>query len=117
MWNVSKKGDVLQRRIEAIQQKLASLGELHPGSLSEQYNVCGKVSCRCKADPPQRHGPYYQLGWTRKGKSTTRFVRQAEVAAVRRQLKNYAKLHSLVEAWVDLSMQLFELKRQETRQR
>jgi len=114
---VSKKGDALERRIEALQQKLASLGELHPGSLSEQYNVCGTAACRCKADPPQRHGPYYQLGWTRKGKSTTRFVRQTEVAAVRRQLKNYAKLQSLVEEWVDLSMQLFELKRQEARQK
>ena len=114
---MNKKGDVLEKRIEAIQLKLASLGELHPGSLSEQYNVCGKAACRCKADPPQRHGPYYQLGWTRKGKSTTRFVRQSEVATVRRQLKNYAKLHNLVEEWVDLSMQLFELKRQEARKK
>ena len=47
---------------------------MHPGSLREQYNVCGKAGCRCK-DPkkPQKHGPYYQLSYTWRGKSSTPF--------------------------------------------
>ena len=112
---MNRKAQTLERRIERIKAKLASLGELRPGNLSEQYNVCGKPACRCKADPPQRHGPYYQLGWTRHGKSTTRFVRRSELADARRQLKNYAGLQSLVEEWVDLSIELCELKRAEAR--
>lgn len=50
----------LENQIERLKQEIAGLGDLRPGSLSEQYNVCGKAGCRCKASPPQKHGPYYQ---------------------------------------------------------
>ena len=32
----------IERRIEAIRQRLTHLGPMHPGSLTEQYNVCGE---------------------------------------------------------------------------
>jgi len=105
----------LERRIAMTKRQLAKVGELRPGILTEQYNVCGKAGCRCKASPPQRHGPYLQLGWTRKGKSTTRFVRREELATVRKQVENYARLQELVQQWVDLSLELCELKRPEAR--
>ncbi len=112
---MNKKVRALELRIERTKRKLSSIGELRPGSLSQQYSVCGKHTCRCKADPSQRHGPYYQLGWTRKRKSTTRFVRGSELATVRKQLKNYAALRSLVDDWIELSIQLCELKRSEAK--
>jgi hypothetical protein len=99
-----------RRRIEEIKKQLIALGDLRPGSLSQQYNVCGKPDCRCKADPPEKHGPYYQLGWTRKGKSTTRFVRPPDLPEVRRELKNYERLQALMKRWVDLSMEVCEIK-------
>ena len=104
----------LSERIGQIKQALASLGPMRPGSLSEQYNVCGTAGCHCK-DPkkPEKHGPYYQLGWTRNGKSTTRFVRSSELVTVRKQLKNYARLQSLVQEWVDLSIELCDIKLRE----
>src|SRR5215469_9455653 len=40
------------------------------GALSLQYNVCGSPSCRRKADPPLKHGPYPQISFTWHGKST-----------------------------------------------
>jgi len=43
----------LEQKIEAIKRELITLGPLQPGSLSKQFNVCGKPGCRCKADPPQ----------------------------------------------------------------
>ena len=112
---MSKEGRALELRIERTKKKLAALGELRPGNLSQQYTVCGKPTCRCAADPPQKHGPYYQLGWTRNRKSTTRFVRRSDLATVRRQLKNYAALQSLVDEWIALSIELCELKRSEAR--
>ncbi len=105
--------EALERRIDRIKQELIGLGELRPGSLSRQYNVCGTPGCRCKADPPKKHGPYYQLGWTRKGRSTTRFVKRGTVGDVRRQIKNYDKLQKLVANWVDLSIELCELKKKQ----
>ena len=108
---------VLERRIERIQRELQALGDLRPGSLSEQYNVCGVEGCHCKASPPKKHGPYYQLSFTRKGKSTTRFVRRGEVTTVRRQLKNYAKLRVLVDDWIDAAMELSTLRLEQRRER
>ena len=95
----------IERRIEAIQQRLAQLGPMHPGSLGEQYNVCGKAGCRCK-DPrkPQKHGPYYQLSYTWRGKSTTRFVRPEQVSSIERKVANYKRSRELVNEWVDLEI-------------
>jgi hypothetical protein len=95
----------IERRIETIRHRLTRLGPMHPGSLSEQYNVCGKLGCRCK-DPqhPQRHGPYYQLSFTWRGKSTTRFVRSQQVVAMRRKVANYQRFREWVNAWVDLEI-------------
>ncbi len=100
----------LERQIERIKRDLAQLGELRPGSLSTQYNVCGSPGCRCKADPPKKHGPYYQISYTRKGKSSTRFVRKEDLPNVRRQLKNYQRMKTLVERWVDLASELSTLR-------
>lgn len=107
----------LERRIERIRRELGTLGDLRPGSLSEQYNVCGVEGCRCKASPPQKHGPYYQLSFTRKGKSSSRFVRREELATVKRQLKNYARLRELVDEWIDLGTELSTLRLEEQRKR
>ncbi len=103
---MNRRERVLEHRIGRIKRELQELGDLRPGSLSEQYNVCGVEGCHCKAPTPKKHGPYYQLSFTRKGKSTSRFVRREEVAVVRRQLKNYAKLRALVDEWIDAAMEL-----------
>ena len=106
----------LERQIEKVKQDLMRLDRLRMGSLSEQYNVCGTPGCRCKASPPEKHGPYYQLSYTRKGKSTTRFIRKPNLAVVKRQLRNYARLRSLVDRWLDLEIELSDLQLEEAKQ-
>ena len=99
----------LENEIAKIKRQIADLEDLRPGTLSKQYNVCGTPGCRCKASPPQRHGPYYQLSLTRKGKSKTRFVRREEVATIQKELQNYAELRALVDRWIDLATELSDL--------
>jgi hypothetical protein len=70
---MNRRESSLEAQIAKLKQEIARLGDLRPGKLSQQYNVCGKADCRCKADPPQKHGPYYQLSFTRNGKSSTQF--------------------------------------------
>jgi len=106
---------VLESRIEKIKQQIVALGSLRPGSLSQQYNVCGKPDCRCKADPPQKHGPYHQLSFTWQGRSSTQFVRGEDLQLVEQQLRNYRKLRELVETWVTLGMELSRLQLQQRR--
>jgi hypothetical protein len=100
----------LERQIAKIKRELMELGDLRIGSLSRQYNVCSSPGCRCKASPPSKHGPYYQLSYTRNGKSTTRAVRRHTLIEVRRQLRNYAKLKELMDRWIDLGTELSTLK-------
>jgi len=107
----------LEARIEKLKQAIGRLGDLRPGKLSQQYNVCGKGDCRCKADPPQKHGPYYQLSFTRNGKSSTQFVRKEDLAVVRQQLRNYQRLRELIDRWIALGMELSRLKLQQSSER
>ncbi len=107
---MEKEIRALETKIEKIKQDLLSLGELRPGSLSKQYNVCGNPRCRCKGNPPRKHGPYYQLSFTRKGKSRTLFIKKPHVARVRKQVKNYSRLRTLVDHWIDRSTQLCEMR-------
>lgn len=103
----------LQRRIAGIKKRLSALGDLRPGTLSRQYNVCGNPTCRCK-DPknPKKHGPYYQLSYTYRGKSRTEFVRKELLAQVREEIKNYAVFRELTRQWVDLSLEKARLRRE-----
>jgi hypothetical protein len=108
---------VLEERIGRTKTKLSRLGELRPGVLSEQYNVCGNPGCRCKANPPEKHGPYQQLSWSRKRKSRTRFIRQSDLRTVRAQISNYQRLQELVGEWIDASIELCDIKRKLEREK
>ncbi len=107
----------LEREIEKMKRQMVRIGRLRPGNLSQQYNVCGKANCSCKADPPVKHGPYYQLSYSRKGKSSTRFIQQHYVATIEKELKNYTKLRELVDRWIDVSMQISDHKLKAARAR
>jgi hypothetical protein len=102
----------IQRNIAKLQRQLLELGALHPGSISEQYNVCGTPGCQCK-DPknPRRHGPYYQLSYTWRGKSSTRFVRPEGLGEMRQKVANYKRLRELVNEWVELAIELEKAER------
>lgn len=83
-------------RVQELRKNLARLGPMLPGSISQQWNVCGKPGCRCK-DPvdPKKHGPYHQLSYTVAGRSSTVFLRPEQVPEVRRAIKCYAQYKEL----------------------
>jgi len=102
----------IKHRIKQVKQKLAELGPLHPGSIGEQFNVCGTAGCHCKDEKnPQRHGPYYQLSYGWRGKSSSRFVRPERITEMREKVSNYKRMRELVNEWVDLSLELEQLQR------
>lgn len=107
----------LDAKIARIKAALAALGDLRPGTLSQQYNVCGKPACRCKARPPRKHGPYYQVSFTWQGKSQSQFVRREDMPAVRGQLRNYQRLRTLVDTWISVAMTRSRLRLHQARSR
>jgi len=97
----------IEQRIVEIKNEIANLGEMRNGSLTEQYNVCGNANCKCKdPDNPQKHGPYYQLSYSRYRKSTSQFVRVEDVEVVRQQLLDYKTFMRLKDEWIDCSIKL-----------
>ena len=107
----------LETKISKIKEEIMALGlELQPGVLTQQYNVCGSPGCRCKANPPQKHGPYYQLSFTRKGKSRTQFVRRHELDLVQEHVRNYQRLKKLTDRWLALGMALSRLRLRQDRE-
>jgi len=107
----------LETQIQKLKAELLKIGEMRPGSLSQQYSACQKPGCKC-VDPlkPQKHGPFYQLSYTHGGKSTTQFVRPQFVPEVRRQLAAYKRFKILTEKWVALALQLSKTKMDQARQ-
>lgn len=67
-----------------------------PGSISQQFNVCGTPGCKCKTPKnPQKHGPYYQLSFSIKGKSSSFFIKKEMLAEARRRVKRFQDFKQL----------------------
>lgn len=94
----------IDRRIETLKRRLQALGLLHPGSLSQQYQVCGRAGCRCQ-DHARRHGPYWKLRYVYRGAQVCRFVRARYTAQLRSRLSAYKTLRRLMDQWIALSIQ------------
>jgi hypothetical protein len=97
-----------EQKIAQVLKKIIDLGPVLPGSISEQWNVCGTPGCACKSvRNPIKHGPYYQLSFSVKGKSSTMFIKKQDLKEVRKRIRCYNKLKNLifelVQAYVDLA--------------
>jgi hypothetical protein len=100
----------LDEKILQLKQQLLALGPFHPGSLSQQYQVCGKPGCKC-CDPnkPRPHGPYTKLTFVYHGKFTCRFVRAQAVPEVTALVATFKAFRQLTDAWIALSVQRAQL--------
>jgi len=96
----------IDKEIRTIQNELQTLGPMHPGNISSQYQVCGRPDCRC-VDPkkPQRHGPYPKLTYVYRGHPVCRFVRAGTHTALGERLAVYKRFRQLVDRWIALSIQ------------
>src|ERR1700722_15952000 len=86
----------------------ATAGYALPGTLTIRSYACGKHDCRCHADPSRLHGPYAE--WTRKiaGKTVTRKLPPAQLAASQPLVDNAKRLRALLADLQDLTMQIIE---------
>lgn len=102
---VDRRRAAQQRRIAAA---LGEVGFALPGSLTVRAYRCGKANCRCRAEPPQLHGPY--AFWTRKvdNKTVTRMLSDEELAEYQPLFDNARKLRALVSQLQDLTLQIVE---------
>lgn len=101
--------DRITARYRALQDQVAELGFIAPGSVLERYTRCGTDGCRCHGDPPVRHGPYFQ--YTRKlaGKTLTRRLDAQQAQRYRDWIANRHRLDELLAEMDTLSRQAAEL--------
>lgn len=105
----------LRARLSRFKQELTQIEIALAGSVTERWMPCGKKNCRCQADPPQLHGPYYQ--WTAKidGKTKTLRLRAEEVEDFRHWIAQGQHLDECVREWKRLSLEAVEQSRAKSR--
>jgi len=103
--NIKPSFQKLEEEIARIQKKLSTLGPMHPGSISLQYQVCGKKGCKCQHPiEPQRHGPYCKLFYVHEGNEVCRFVRADCADQLKTRLQSYKTFRKLTDRWIKLSI-------------
>lgn len=105
----------LRARLTRCKQQLAKIDIALHGSVTERWMPCGKEGCRCQADPPQLHGPYYQ--WTAKidGRTKTLRLKPDEVEEFRTWIAKGRRLDAIVRQWRSLSLEAVERDRGKSR--
>jgi hypothetical protein len=75
---------------------IANSAKVLPGSLTSRQTRCGRPGCKCTADPPRPHGPYWQ--WTRKvaARTVCRWLSDDQAADYGPWVANDRRLHELV---------------------
>ncbi|HEX9709601.1 MAG TPA: DUF6788 family protein [Candidatus Thermoplasmatota archaeon] len=88
----------LERRHRVLLSKLSDLGFVLRGSIAKRWTRCGQPTCRCKASPPELHGPYSI--WTRKvaGKTVTVQLPPEQAVWCRDWSRNMRRLDRVVRA-------------------
>ncbi len=92
-----------ERDYRSLAAQVADLGFISPGSLVVRTTSCGKPGCRCQADPPQRHGPYYQWSRAVAGKTFSRRLDEHEAELYRGWIANRRALEQIITRMEDLS--------------
>lgn len=94
----NKKVETLLARIKSIRADLEQIEEMRPGSLTQQYNQRGG-----------KRWPYWQISYTQK-RSKTEYIRDEFVNQIKSEIAEYKKFKSLMEKWVELSIELSKEK-------
>lgn len=93
--STSQRLAALQRRYRALAAQVADVGYVAAGSITHRYTRCANTNCRCRADPPQMHGPYWQWSAKVDGKTVTRRLSQPEAELYQEWIDNDRQLRAI----------------------
>lgn len=105
------KSPRLQSHLEKLQQlttQLSKIGFILPGTVYSRYMPCGKAGCRCQANPPQLHGPYWEWSRSLAGRTISRRLSQPQVRLYQEWIANRRRLSAIIAEIEDLSTQAAE---------
>jgi hypothetical protein len=84
------------QRHRELAAQIAQIGIVAAGSVTRRFTRCTSVGCRCNADPPTPHGPYWQ--WTAKvnGKTVTKRLTDPEANLYQEWIGNDRRIRALL---------------------
>jgi hypothetical protein len=96
-------------RYRQLAAQLAEIGMISAGTLTRRHTRCTSPGCKCNADPPQPHGPYWQ--WTRKidGKTVTRRLTPAQAMLYREWIANDRRLRRIIDQMRSIAAKAAEI--------
>lgn len=86
----------LEKKIEKIKSEIKAIGDIRPGSLSQQW----------RKSKGEAYAEYWQLSYTLNKKGRTDYVPDFAVKQVLAETENYKRLKKLIEQWLELSVEL-----------
>ena len=90
------KRDSAKEKYKALKRQLVALGWARPGSVIRRYMHCGNPACRCMAEPPQLHGPYYQWSHKIRGRSVSLRISENQARLALEWASNHKKMKKLL---------------------
>lgn len=99
----------LQRRHRQLARQILELGFVQQGTVVRRHTSCQTPGCRCHADPPRPHGPYWQ--WTRyaSGKTITRRLDERQARIYQEWMANRRRLAEIISKMEMVGAQAAEL--------
>ncbi len=108
--------DELKRSRDEAQARFATLGDLRPGTLRENYRKCGKPNCHCAGDDSPGHGPSYVLNRSIRGSTRSIRIPPEEYEQTRRLVEEHERFLDISACYLEASEALADAVRAEGRE-
>lgn len=97
-------------RYRRLAAQLAEIGPISAGTLTRRYTRCTSPGCKCNADPPRPHGPYWQLTRKIDGKTVTRRLTPAQAKLYREWIANDRRLRRTIDQMRTIAAKANEIR-------
>lgn len=97
-------------RYRQLAAQLADIGPISAGTLTRRYTRCTSPGCKCNADPPRPHGPYWQLTRKVDGKTVTRRLTPTQAALYRQWIANDRRLRRTIDQMRNVAAKANEIR-------
>ncbi len=93
------KLEQIKNSINQIKKQIYDLGDMRPGSLTQQVRKSKKA-----------YGAYWHLSYTHKGRGHTEYIRNKAITQIKAEVKNYQRYRKLSDQLISLSIEKSKLK-------
>jgi hypothetical protein len=93
---VAERLEEYHRRHRELAAQIAEIGIVAAGTVTRRYTRCTSTGCRCNADPPMPHGPYWQWSAKVNGKTVTKRLTATEARLYTEWIGNDRRVRALL---------------------